>query len=188
LHSHGLVPDGEGVTSGEKLCLACGLCCDGTLFNHVKLGPRDDAQKLKALGLPVSVTRSATPVTHFRQPCSALCADRTCRVYADRPAQCRTFACGVFKGAEAGQIKFSAALLVVKKARRQADTIRRLLRKLGDTDEHHALTDRFLRTQRRVESGIADAAAANAFAELSLAVHAFSLLTHDKFYTKADIQ
>ena len=174
------------MTSGEKLCLACGLCCDGTLFNHVKLGPRDDAEKLKALGLPVTVTRSATPVTHFRQPCAALCADRTCRVYADRPRQCRTFECGVFKDAAAGRVKFSAALRVVKQARRQASKIRRLLRALGDAEEHRALSERFRRTQRRMESGDADPAAADTFAELSLAVHAFTLLTHEKFYTKAD--
>ena len=30
----------------EQLCLACGLCCDGTLFDHVRLGPSDDAKKL----------------------------------------------------------------------------------------------------------------------------------------------
>jgi hypothetical protein len=174
------------VTPAEKLCLTCGLCCDGTLFNHVKLGPRDDAKKLKALGLPVSVTRAATPIAHFPQPCAALCADRTCRVYADRPAQCRTFECGVFQAAEAGRIKSAAALRLVTHARRQADKIRRLMRALGDTDEHRALNERFLRTQHRLEADGADGAAADTFAELSLAVHTFDLLTHEKFYTKAD--
>lgn len=174
------------MTPGEKLCLACGLCCDGTLFGHVKLGPRDDAKKLKALGLPVSVTRTAPRVTHFRQPCAALCADRTCRVYADRPAQCRAFECGVFKDAEAGRIEFAAALRLVKRARRQADDVHQLLRALGDTKEHVALPERFRRVQRRMESGGADAAAADVFAELSVAMHAFTLLTHEKFYTKAD--
>lgn len=174
------------MTPAEKLCLACGLCCDGTLFSHVKLGPRDDAEKLKALGLPVATTRSATPIPHFRQPCAALCADRTCRVYADRPTQCRMFECGVFKDAEAGRMKFPAALRMVKSARQQAQDIRRLLRALGDTEEHRSLSERFRRTQRRMESGSADAAAADTYAELSVAVHAFNLLTHEKFYTKAD--
>jgi hypothetical protein len=92
----------------------------------------------------------------------------------------------VFQAAEAGRTKFSAALRLVKKARRQADNIRRLLRKLGDTDEHRGLNDRFVHTQQRMESGAADATAANTFADLSLAVHSFDLLTHEKFYTKAD--
>lgn len=175
-----------GVNSGEQLCLACGLCCDGTLFDNVRLGPGDEAQKLKALGLPVEVSRARTPVNFFRQPCTALCADRTCRVYADRPGQCRTFECGVFKDAQAGRITFAAALRWVKQARRKADNVRRLLRKLGDTDERRALGDRFRRTQRRLESGGADAAAGETFAELGLAVHRLNLLAHEKFYTKAD--
>ena len=172
--------------SGEQLCLACGLCCDGALFGHVRLGADDDAKKLKALGLPVSVSRAQPPVARFRQPCAALCMDRTCRVYADRPAQCRSFECGVFKDAHAGRITFPAALRLVKQARHLADQVRRLLRKLGDTEEHRSLSERFHRTQRRMESGIADEAAGHTFAELGLAVHAFQLLAHEKFYTKVD--
>lgn len=172
--------------AGEQLCLACGLCCDGTLFNYVRLGPDDDAKKLKVLGLPVAVSRSKTPVTHFLQPCAALCADRTCRVYADRPLQCRTFECGVFKDADAGRIKFSTALRLVQQARRKAENVRLLLRELGDTDERRSLIERFRRTQRRMENGTADEAARNTFAALSVAVHDFHLLTHEKFYTKPD--
>jgi Fe-S-cluster containining protein len=174
------------VTSAEQLCLACGLCCDGTLFDNVRLGPDDDAKALKVLGLPVAVSRSRTPVTFFRQPCAALCADRTCRLYADRPGQCRTFECGVFKDAQAGRIKSAAALRLVKQAQRQAGHIRRLLRQLGDTEETRPLGERFRRTKQRLESGIADAAAADTFAELSLAVHAFNLFAHERFYTKAE--
>ena len=172
--------------SVEQLCLACGLCCDGTLFDNVRLGPGDDAKQLKSLGLPVSVSRSRTPLTFFRQPCAALCADRTCRLYADRPGQCRTFECGVFKDAHAGRINFAAALRLVKQARRRADHVRQLLRQLGDTEEHRSLNERFRRTQRRLESGSVDAADADTFAELSVAVHTLKLLAHEKFYTKAD--
>ena len=171
---------------GEQLCLACGLCCDGALFDHVKLGPDDDAKKLKALGLPVSASRSRTLVAHFRQPCAALCGDLTCRCYADRPAQCRTFECGVFRDFAAGRIAFPVALRLVKQARKRADTVRRLLRELGDTDEHLSLNERFRGMQRRMESGIADPAAGETFAELTVAVHAFQLLAHEKLYTKPD--
>jgi Fe-S-cluster containining protein len=172
------------VKSGEQLCLACGMCCDGALFGHVKLGPGDDARKLKALGLPVSVSRSGPPIARFRQPCAALCSDLTCRIYADRPSQCRSFECGVFKDAHAGRIKFPAALRLVKQARQLVEKIRALLRELGDTEERDALGERFHRTQLRMESGRADTAAADAFAELSLAMHDFNLLTHEKFYTR----
>ena len=174
------------MASLEQLCLACGLCCDGTLFDNVRLGPDDDAKRLKALELPVFTTRAKVPFTLFPQPCAGLCADRTCRLYADRPGQCRSFECGVFKDAKAGQIEFPAALRLVGKARRQADKIRQLLRQLGDTEEHRSLGDRFRRTQRRMESGTADATAAHLFAELGQAVHRFKLLAHERFYTRAD--
>ncbi len=174
------------MTSGEQLCLACGLCCDGALFDHVQLGRGDDAKALKALGLPVLVARTKTPVARFRQPCSALCADRMCRLYRDRPSQCRDFECGVFKDAQAGRIEFPVALRWVKQMRRRVEKVRRLLRALGDTDEHRSLRERFRRTQRRLESGAADPAAGEAFAKLGMAVHALNLLAHEKFYTRAD--
>lgn len=170
----------------EELCLACGLCCDGTLFDHVQLGPDDDARKLKTLGLPVAASRSKSPVTRFVQPCTGLCPDRTCRLYADRPRQCRDFECGVYKDAKAGRIGFTAALRQVERARQQADNIRRLLRTLGDTEETRPLGERFRRMQRRMESTITDAEANHTFSELGLAVHRFNLLAHDKFYTRAD--
>ena len=172
------------VKSGEQLCRACGLCCDGTLFDLVKLEPGDDAGKLKALGLPVSISRGKQPVARFPQPCVALCEDRTCRQYAERPWQCRTFECQLFKDAKAGRITFAAALPLVKHARRRADNVRRLLRELGDTDEHRALGERFHRTSERMESGHGDETAKNKFADLSLAVHRLKLLSQKRFYTQ----
>lgn len=71
----------------------------------------------------------------------------------------------------------------MKQVRRKADNIRRLLRKLGDTDEHRPLGDRFHRTQLRLGSGVADEVAANTFGRLGLAMHAFNLLLFKKFYT-----
>src|SRR4051794_37813926 len=111
------------------------MCCDGTLFDLVKLEASDDARKLKELGLPVTVSRGKTPVARFPQPCSALCADRSCRLYEHRPWQCRVYECRVLKDAKAGRIPFLAGLAMVQKARRRADKIRRLLRELGDQDE-----------------------------------------------------
>ena len=172
--------------SGEQLCRACGLCCDGTLFDLVKLEPGDDAGKLKALGLPVSLSRGKQPIARFPQPCSALCEDRSCRLYRERPWQCRTFECQLFKDAKAGRITFAAALPLVKQARRRADRVRRLLRELGDTDEHRALGERFHRTSERMESGNADEGAKTKFADLSLAMHRLKLLSQNRFYTQND--
>jgi Fe-S-cluster containining protein len=172
------------VKSLEELCLACGLCCDGTLFDGVQLEAGEDAKKLKALGLPVSTSRGKTPITRFPQPCAALCTDCTCRIYAGRPAQCRVFECGTFKEAKARKITFAAALRLVKKARRRADQVRHLLHELGDTQKHLSLGERFFRMQCRMEEETTDEAMRNTFADLSLAVHQLKLLSHDKFYTR----
>ena len=184
--SRGGRPESGRVNSAEQLCVACGLCCDGTLFDLVKLEASDDAVKLKALGLPVAISRGKAAVARFPQPCAALCKDRTCRLYADRPWQCRVFECRVFKEAKAGRIGFPAALRLVKQARRRADKARQLLRELGDTEEHRALGERFYRMSDRMEFGDADAAAKAKFADLSLVVHHLKLQAHDKFYTQTE--
>jgi len=162
------------------------MCCDGTLFDNVQFEPGEDAQKMKELGLPVKLSRAKVPVAFFRQPCRALQSDCSCRVYADRPVQCRSFECGVFKDAQAGEINYEAALRLVKQAKRKADKVRRLLRKLGETDERLSLGARFRRAQRRLETGMADGAAADTFADLGLASHQLDLLAHKKFYTSED--
>jgi len=160
------------------------MCCDGTLFDVVKLEPSDDAQKLKTLGLPVTLSRAKVPVARFPQPCAALCEDCTCRVYPDRPWQCRAFECGVLQQAKAGRITFASALRQVKQARRRADRVRQLLRELGDTDEHRGLGERCHRTSERLESSDATPAAKAKFADLSLAIHRLKLQTLDKFYVE----
>lgn len=153
----------------------------------MKLEAGDDAAKLKALGLPVRVARGKAPIARFPQPCAALCADRACRVYADRPLQCRVFECGVFKEGKAGRISFPDALRLVTQARRRADKVRRLLRELGDRDEDLALGERFHRTSERLEAGNPDPATAAKFADLSLAVHRLKMQAQERFYTKTEV-
>lgn len=186
LATHRPPPDSARVNLGDQLCVACGLCCDGTLFDLVKLEASDDRSKLKALGLPVKISRGAVPVARFPQPCAALCEDRRCRLYADRPWQCRVFECGVLKDAKAGRISVAVALRLIKQVRRRADKARRLLRELGDTEEHRSLGERFHRMSERLESGNTDAAANSMFADLSLEIHHLKLQTLDKFYTQTN--
>lgn len=176
----------SGVADTDQLCLACGLCCDGTLFDGVQLELGDDARKLQALGLPVAFSRGRKPVGRFPQPCSALCADRTCRLYADRPGQCRSFECKLFKQLRDGETELAPALRLVAKARRVADKARRLLRRLGDHDETRSLGERFHRMDDRLRADGSDVQALALFADLSLAIHQLKLLAHERFYTRAE--
>jgi len=170
-------------SASEQLCLACGLCCDGTLFDGVQLEKSDSAQRLQSLGLPVVVFRGKDPISRFSQPCAALCRDRKCQVYADRPKQCRIFECGVYKQAQAGTIDADTALRLVKKTRRLADRARRLLFQLGDTEVECSLGERFHRIQEHFEADPSDQAALALLADLSLVIHRLKLLAQEHFYT-----
>jgi len=176
----------RSVTPTEQLCLACGLCCDGTLFDGVQLEPGDDAARLRALGLPVTTYRGKNPVSRFPQPCAALCADRTCRLYANRPGQCRSFECKLFKQTRDGEVKLDTALRLVARTRRLADRARRLLQRLGDTEPQRSLGERFHRMDDRLRADPSDAAALALFADLSYVIHQLKLLAHERFYTRAE--
>ena len=71
-----------------ELCTRCGLCCNGVLFDVVRLAP-PEIERMTRLGLPV-LPRTENPA--MAQPCAALEGTR-CRVYADRPARCGEFRC-----------------------------------------------------------------------------------------------
>ena len=179
----------------EQLCLACGLCCNGVLFKDVELQPDDDKEHLRSLGLPIREPRRverksgrslhSKPETRnpkFSQPCAALCDGNRCRIYDERPARCREFECALFKSVAAGETELAAALKTIRAAHQRADPVRRLLRALGDTDEHLALSLRFKRTRRRLEAGGFDDSSADTFGELTLAVHGLNVLLSSRFY------
>lgn len=161
-----------------QLCPQCALCCNGVLFKDVELQPGDDAERLKALGLPFSKTRKPK----FPQPCAALCTDRCCRIYADRPARCREFECALLKSVAAGEMETPIALRAIREAQKRAERVKQLLHELGDDEESHALSLRFKRMQRRFESMPFEAVMTDKFGELTLAVHDLNLVLRAKFY------
>lgn len=177
-----------GAPLPDQLCLHCGLCCDGTLFRDVELQPGDDAGKLRALGLPLrSRRREEADQLKFPQPCSALCSDLKCRVYADRPARCREFECAVFKAVAVGKAELPAALKTIRQTRQMAEKVRRLLRELGDAGKGVALAKRFKRVKRKFDEGelpdgLDAETAYDRFAELSLAVHELDMRLRTKFH------
>jgi hypothetical protein len=116
------------------------------------------------------------------QPCAALCADNRCRIYAERPVRCRDFECALFKSVAGGETELPAALRTIRKTLQRAGKVRELLVALGDADESLALSLRFKRTRRRIESSPVDDATADAYAELTMAVHELNLLLSQRFY------
>jgi Fe-S-cluster containining protein len=116
----------------DVLCSNCGLCCDSTLFVDVKLRPDDDAKQLAQLGL--ALTKKGRGKSAFLQPCK--CFDgKHCKIYGDRPVQCRAFECGLLKRVAGGEISVDKALKSIYKAKKVADRVRRLLRAFGQCPE-----------------------------------------------------
>jgi Fe-S-cluster containining protein len=162
----------------DQLCLACGICCTGVLFNDVVLGSAE-AATLSAAGLPV-VRRYRR--LRLAQPCPALQPDNRCRLYQQRPARCRQFECALLRAVRAGQLDVPAAVRAIDQTRHQADRVRRLVRLLGDRNEAMALRARFKRLQRQVERHPPDEEMAAAWAALSQAMHELNLQLQRQFY------
>lgn len=98
----------------SELCVACGLCCDGSLFRFL---PVDEAERdaYERLALPV-VTQSGRPAMPL--PCSRL-SERSCTVYAERPGGCRAYVCRLGDELERGAVSAERALAVVREAQRR---------------------------------------------------------------------
>jgi hypothetical protein len=82
----------------------------------------------------------------------------------------------------AGRIEAAAALRSIRAARQRADHVRRLLRELGDGEEHVALSVRFRRITKKFEMNEPDGGASGLYSQLTLAMHDLNLLLREKFY------
>jgi Fe-S-cluster containining protein len=94
----------------SSLCRVCALCCDGSLFTRVPLGPTEVVPEA-ALG----VVTNATGARHVPQRCQAV-EGFDCREYAQRPLACRRYECLLVGAMRGGEVSLSEAVGVVKRA------------------------------------------------------------------------
>jgi Fe-S-cluster containining protein len=106
-----------------SLCLACGFCCDGTLFNRVPLQEAEVEPLREALAIPAGRF-------HGEQPCPAL-KGTVCGVYGARPLTCRRYRCLLLEAHEADEVGEAEAIAIVETARRARGE---LARSLGRVD------------------------------------------------------
>ena len=164
-------------TPAQRLCLACGVCCNGVLFADVQLQPGDNAEEIRRSGLPVRLVGGKA---RFGQPCTALDGCR-CRIYADRPQYCRQFECFLLKRALTGEVSYDSALTLIGRTRAQVEKVKDLLAKLGNYDEHLPLRRRFQRQAAKLQTAV-DKQSAGVFSELTLAFQDLNLLLRENFY------
>lgn len=124
--------------SAERLCAACGMCCNGVLFHGMAVQPEDSLRAMAAKGLRA---KRRDGELQFLQPCPAHDGN-CCLIYAERPQRCRVFACRQLEGVFHGEILESAAMDKIQEARRLSDRVRELLERLGDDRKTRPLATR----------------------------------------------
>jgi hypothetical protein len=125
-------------TAATRLCAACGLCCDGTLFHGVVLQPTDSPRTLAAHGLRIKRKRTET---FFHQPCPAH-TNGSCTIYPDRPTRCRAFDCRQLLQVATGEITEAQALATIQAARTQVQKVTHLIDQIAETNPARNLSHR----------------------------------------------
>ncbi|WP_037320269.1 YkgJ family cysteine cluster protein [Salegentibacter sp. Hel_I_6] len=91
-----------------NICLACGLCCDGTLIGFVQL----DNEELAPVKHLMDIEQTGENGMFFL-PCNELGCNG-CNIYSQRPKACRNFECGVLKSVEKKELSFDKATEVIE--------------------------------------------------------------------------
>ena len=105
---------------GSRLCLACGLCCQGLLHEwaHLEPGETADAERL---GLPTFMHPQGPG---FTLPCPRHHEGR-CTVYDERPSPCSGFRCKLLRRYLAGEVAWEEGLRRIEQVKRLVADVRR---------------------------------------------------------------
>lgn len=105
--------------SGSELCLACGLCCDGSLFRYGNL-LSGEAELAIPAGFQVIDNREQLV---FSQPC-AMFKSGCCSLYQHwRPKVCGEYKCRLLNSRLVDKISLPLALDLVARARDQRQSL-----------------------------------------------------------------
>lgn len=96
----------------SELCRSCGLCCDGSLFGHVRLSS-DEVLRLKAL--QILTFKNADGTLRLKQCCTAL-KGKDCGIYFSRPEGCRKYVCDLGEALTLEEVTLEEAMEIVLEA------------------------------------------------------------------------
>ena len=114
------------------------MCCDGVMFDIVRLQPGESPKAFAALGLKVKRRRGES---HCVQPCAAH-RDSQCAIYASRPERCRVFECRQLQRVASGKITEAQARKKIADAVQRIAEVNALLARVGGDNAKRALTQR----------------------------------------------
>jgi uncharacterized protein len=102
----------EDLNTISNICVSCGMCCDGTLFNKGTIKGEEDRKTVEKLGMEII---EGNNLVSFKQPC--ICFDKVCTIYGQtRPAVCSTFLCDPIKKYENGEQSLENAFKQINSA------------------------------------------------------------------------
>lgn len=135
-----MIPE-EFPAAATRLCAACGMCCDGTMFQIVRMQPGEVPAELGKLGLKI---RCRDGEYYMEQPCSAL-REKRCTVYEQRPVRCRLFNCQQLGRVERGETTEPEAMAMIIETRALVEKVRGLIEQCGLREDGQALVERYER-------------------------------------------
>lgn len=117
------------------------MCCDGTMFQIVRMQPGEVPAELAKLGLKI---RCRDGEYYMEQPCSAL-REKRCTVYEQRPVRCRLFNCQQLGRLEKGETTEAEAMEMIVETRALVERVRGLIEQCGLREDGQALAERYER-------------------------------------------
>ena len=117
------------------------MCCDGTMFQIVRMQPGEVPARLGRLGLKI---RCRDGEYYMEQPCSAL-REKRCTVYEQRPVRCRLFNCQQLGRVEKGETTEAEAMAMIVETRALVERVRDLIGQCGLREDGQALVERYER-------------------------------------------
>jgi len=125
----------------QNLCMTCGLCCEGTLFKAVPVGPDERLLGLKARGVQINIESKRKS---FLLPCTAY-ENCVCKVYTERPKRCITYQCKLLRKCLNDKITWDEAAEVVHSTQLHKKKLEANLRQVYRFSSGDSLPDIFRR-------------------------------------------
>lgn len=121
-----------------RLCRECGFCCNGVLFETVRLRQDDPLKVLASAGMTL---KRKNGCLCLMQPCAAW-REGGCGIYTERPARCREFECLQIVNLKSGAIAEEDVLHRIKEGKELVAELRKLLFQAGSRNERRPLLKR----------------------------------------------
>ncbi len=90
---------------GSELCISCGLCCSGAMFEEVYVNP-EEIEAVRDAGLTPVINDGS--LAYIPLPCASH-YERKCMIYTHRFFRCKGYKCKLLENYLQGQVSFELA-------------------------------------------------------------------------------